>query len=324
LSAQGSSSLFITAEDMGKWLLNFETARVGGKAVIEMMHQPGKLNGGAKVDYGFGVGLVENRGIGMIVHTGGWAAYRSVVLRIPEKRFAVAILSNAGDMDTHGLALKIADLYLRLAPGKPSDRSPSKSSAAVKADPATWDPFLGTYRLGPGWLLSISREGDQLMAQATREDKFKMTPMSDRSFFVEGYGAEVDFVRENSGPVTHLLYRGINAPRLNLPESTPARLAAYVGDYWSEELRVAGRLEIHDEKLASQQRSGTWIHFLPTGADRFDAESGGMALEFTRNPAAEVTEVKVSGVRVRHIRYTRVTLPKAKPTEPTPSGSTRG
>ena len=46
-------------------------------------------------------------------------------------------------------------------------------------------------------------------------------------------------------------------------------------------------------------------------ADRFDAEDGRMALEFTRNPASEVTEVKVSGGRVRNIRYTRVTLPKA-------------
>ena len=130
----------------------------------------------------------------------------------------------------------------------------------------------------------------------------------------------MDFVRESSGAVTNLLYRGINAPKLNLPESTPARLAAYVGDYWSEELRVVARLEIHDGRLASQQRSGRWIHFLPTGADRFDAESGGIALEFTRNAAAEVTEVKVSGGRVRNIRYTRVTLPKAKPAEANPAG----
>jgi hypothetical protein len=241
---------------MGKWLLNFETARVGGKSAVEMMHQPGKLNGGAKVHYGFGVGLVEKRGIRMIVHTGGWAAYRSVVLRVPEKRFAVAILSNAGNMDTHGLALKIADLCLGLPPDKPSDQSPSKPPGAVKADPANWGPFLGTYRLGPGWLLTITREGGQLMAQATREDKFKMTPISVSSFFVEAYGAAVEFVRENSGTVTHLLYRGINAPKLNPPESTPASLAAYVGDYWSEELRVAGRLEIHDVGCTSAFTNG--------------------------------------------------------------------
>ena len=134
--------------------------------------------------------------------------------------------------------------------------------------------------------------------------------MSERTFFVEAYGATVEFVHEDSGLVTHLRYRGIKAPKLDLPESTPARLAAYVGDYWSEELRVAGRLEIHDEKLATRQRSGDWIHFLPTGAERFDAQDGRMALEFTRSLASEVTEVKISGGRVRNIRFTRVTLPK--------------
>ena len=99
---------------------------------------------------------------------------------------------------------------------------------------------------------------------------------------------------------------------MNPPESTPARLAAYVGDYWSEELQViANRIEIHDGKLANHHHTGTWLHFLPASADCFDAEAGRIALEFTRNPAGEVTEVKVSGSRVRHIRYTRVTLPKS-------------
>jgi hypothetical protein len=120
----------------------------------------------------------------------------------------------------------------------------------------------------------------------------------------------VAFVRESSGAVTNLLYRGINAPKLTAPESTPARLAAYVGDYWSEELRVVTRLEIHDGSLAVCLRSGRWIHLLPTAADSFDADYGGITLQFTRNAAGEVTEVKVSGGRVRNLRHTRVALPK--------------
>jgi CubicO group peptidase (beta-lactamase class C family) len=312
LSAQGSSSLFITAEDMGKWLLNFESARVGGKAAMELMRQPGKLNGGAPVTYGFGLDLGDYHGSLMISHGGGWAGYRSFVIYIPEKRFGVAVLSNAANMAAPGLAVKIADLYLGNSPAKPSNQLQSKPPAAVKSDPASWDPFLGTYRLGPNWLLTITREGDQLMAQASREDKFKMTPTSDTIFFVEAYGAAVEFVREPSGSVTNLLYRGINALKVSLSENTPARLADYAGDYWSEELQVAGRIEIHDGKLASRQRSGNWIHFLPSGPDRFDAESGGLVLEFTRGPASEITEAKASGGRVRNIRYTRVTLPHSK------------
>jgi len=98
-------------------------------------------------------------------------------------------------------------------------------------------------------------------------------------------------------------------PKLILPEPTPSRLVEYAGDYWSEELQVINRLEIHDEKLATRHRSGTWIHFLPTGTDRFDADRGEFSLEFQRGPGAEATEVKASGGRVRNIRYVRVKLP---------------
>jgi CubicO group peptidase (beta-lactamase class C family) len=309
LAAQGSSSLFISSEDMGRWLLNFQTAGVGGKSAIALMQQPGTLNSGEKRGYAFGLVLGRHRGMTTVSHGGSWAGYRSSVIWVPEKRFAAAILANTSNMDTWDRALKITDLYLGIAPA-PSTPASGRPPAAVEADPGAWDPFLGTYRLGPGWLLTITREGDQLMAQATHEAKFRMTPVSDTNFFVEAYRAPVAFVRQSSGAVTNLVYRGIKAPKLAVPQPTPARLGAYVGDYWSEELRVVTRLEIHDGSLAVCLRSGRWIHLLPTGADSFDAEYGGIALQFTRNGAAEVTDVKVSGSRVRNLRHTRVALPE--------------
>jgi CubicO group peptidase (beta-lactamase class C family) len=313
LAAQGSSSLFISAEDMGKWLLNFETAKVGSLAAFERMHQRGKLNRGEAVNYGFGVGLAKKRGVEVITHSGSWAGYRSVTLRIPEKRFAVAILANTANIDPDGLALKIAEFYVDF-PAPNSGKSPAKP-LAIKGDPATWEPFLGTYRLGPSWLLTITREGDQLMTQATREDKFKMTPTGTNTFYVEAYHQPVEFVRQPSGDVTNILYRGIKAPKVIVPKFTPEQLGAYVGDYWSEELRIAARVEMHDGKLAVRERSGNWVHFMPGGGERFDTEGGGPSVEFTRGSGSEITEAKVSGGRVRNIRYSRVTLPQAKQTQ---------
>jgi CubicO group peptidase (beta-lactamase class C family) len=313
LAAQGSSSLFVSAEDMGQWLLNFESGRVGGKSAIDLMRQPGRLNNGRNVDYGFGLGLADYHGSPMLTHGGAWAGYRSDVIWLPNQHFAVAILANTSGMEPHGLALKIADLYVNPPPDKPSAAPIVKPHVAVKADPGSWEPFLGTYRLGPGWMLTITRGGNQLWARATREDRFKMTPMSDTNFFVEAYGAAVAFVRNDSGTVTNLLYRGINAPKLNPADlaPTPARLAEYVGDYWSEELRIANRVELHDGKLAFHERTGNWLYFLPIDRDLFEAESAGISLEFMRNPAGEVTGVLVSAGRVRHLRYQRVTLPNA-------------
>jgi len=309
LSAQGSSSLFVSAEDMGKWLLNFESAKVGGKRAIEMMCQPGKLNNGTNVDYGFGLSLGDYHGSRMFDHGGSWAGYRTFVMLVPEKRFAVAVLANTATMNEYEQAMKITDLYLgntALASRKDSSTA-KKTPAAVKSDPATWDAFLGTYRVGHD-LLTITREGGELIAQTTREGKVKMTPTSTNIFFVEAYNQPIEFVRQPSGSVTNLLYRGINAPKIKMPELTPKRLGEYVGDYWSEELRMIVRVEVHDGKLAVCQRSGIWTNLMPSVDEWFDTEGGGFSVKFVRDPASKVIEAKVSGDRVRNVRYVRVTL----------------
>jgi len=312
LAAQGSSSLFITAEDMGKWLLNFDSGKVGGKKAIQLMQQPGKLNSGGRVDYGFGVALGTCRGNRMIVHTGGWSGYRSAVLWLPEKRLAVGLLSNAANLNSQATAQKVADVYLGSAP-EPKPKRATESKPAGKPDPKAWAAYLGTYRLGPGWLLTISREGDRLMVQATHESKFRMTPRGETEFYVPAYGAAVEFRRNAAGVVDHLDYRGIHAPRLSLPELSPAQLTSYVGDYWSDELRTAYRVELRDGQLGARTHAGTWVGLLPTDADRFDTEVGGLAIEFTRDSASAVNEMLISGSRIRHIRFHRAVLPPCRP-----------
>jgi hypothetical protein len=234
-----------------------------------------------------------------------------VVMFIPEKEFAVAVLANAGNINTSTLATKIADIYLESSsPSKPAEAAP-KLTASEKIDSSAWDSFTGTYRLGAGWLLDITREGDKLIAQATREGKFTMTPLSAAKFFVEGYGSSIEFVSDGSNSVKHLLYRGIRAPKLNLRKFTSEQLDEYVGDYWSEELGVAYRIEKRDGSLAVRQRSGAWVSLLPTGMDRFDANQGQAALDFKRNGASRITELKVSGGRIRNVRFARSTMPRA-------------
>jgi hypothetical protein len=305
LAAQGSSSLFISADDMGKWLLNFESAAVGGKQAIEQMHEPGKLNSGNKVDYAFGVELTEYNGDKITKHTGSWAGYRSIVLRVPGKRFGIAILSNLGSLPTERLAREITDLYLGYEPG-PQEQPPEKPIAEFRADPSLWKPFTGTYRLGPAWLLNVTQEGTNLMAQATREAKFEMTPLSTNRFFVKAYGADVEFVRTNSAGVAYLMYRGIHAPKLRISTCTPDLLRAYAGDYWSEELRVAYRLQVHDDELGTRHRSGTWVRLLPIDTDAFDTDPGGLSIAFRRNSKGEIIELNVSAGRIRNIRFPRV------------------
>jgi len=79
---------------MGRWLINFGTAHIGGTNAIQLMQQPGKLNSGTNVDYGFGLGLDNYRSLKNVYHTGSWAGDCAMTW-FPEKRFGVAVFANA-------------------------------------------------------------------------------------------------------------------------------------------------------------------------------------------------------------------------------------
>lgn len=307
-AAQGSSSVFTTAHDMGKWLANFDSARVGGRSAIQMTWQGSSLRSGVKVKYGFGWELGSYYGIPGVEHTGSWAGYRSDVVVVPEKRFAAAVLCNAPDVPTHAVALKLSAIYMPDVP-KPTPPAPQpKTSTSYKPTPKSWDKYLGTYRLGPSWLLTISRDEQALIAQASHEDKFDMTQIGENKFFVEAYHSSVEFNVDPSGKVRSLIYHGKLAPRIDTQELSSDRLARYTGDYWSEELRQDQRVTLEGGRLAMPFRIGT-VHLIPVGHNQFDADEGRFTIEFTEGPDGAISGLKLSLARVRNMRYTKTRLP---------------
>jgi hypothetical protein len=96
-----------TVEDLAKWMQNLDDGRVGGAAVIKQMHQRGVLNNGKELDYAFGLFIGEYRGLKKVYHGGDDAGYRSYVVRFPDQKFAIAILSNLGSFNPGGIARAI-------------------------------------------------------------------------------------------------------------------------------------------------------------------------------------------------------------------------
>jgi CubicO group peptidase (beta-lactamase class C family) len=311
LAAQGSSSLLTTADDMGRWLLNFDTMRVGGANAIRMTWQAGSLLGGKSVDYGFGWFLGSYYGIPGVEHSGSWGGYVSDVVAVPEKRFAAAVLCNAQDVATHEIAVKISNIFMPEVPAAPQTPAAIRKPTGYKANRKTWDALVGTYRLGPRWLLTISRDKDRLMAQASREDKFEMDPVGKDIFFVPAYQSSVEFKREVSGEVLSLIYHGRVAPRVNMEAIPPDRLARYAGDYWSEEVRQVAHLEVRNGQLVVENGLRGWVHLIPVAPSQFDGDERPMTLDFGDTPNGSISEVKVSLRRVRNVRYSRVVLPKS-------------
>ncbi|MBX3745518.1 MAG: beta-lactamase family protein [Verrucomicrobiae bacterium] len=310
LAARGSSSLHTTIADLGRWLVEMETGSVLGRGTIELMEQPGRTRSGGRVEYGYGVALDRHRGRQVVVHTGSWAGYRSITWRVPEHRFALGILANVTTVDTTSLARRLTDLILGMDGTASEGRidAPDREGTG-EIDGAAWTDYEGTYRLGPGWLLTIRREGGRLVTQATREASAAMTPMGSGTFHVEAYRQGMEFVRdEESGLVTHLRYRGIRAPKLEGAETEAPRLQVLAGEYWSEELRAMHRVELHDGALRCWQGPYRATRLRPVAKDHFETGNG-MSIEFRRHGNGHPVEMRYSAGRVLDVRFVRGDYP---------------
>ncbi|MDA1191015.1 MAG: serine hydrolase, partial [Candidatus Poribacteria bacterium] len=130
----GATSLFTTVEDLAKWIANFETGEVGGKAVVEALQEQGVLNDGTTLNYAMGVTVNEHRGVRMIGHSGGDAGFASQLDWYPEHRLGVVVLANLQNVSPGLRARQIADLYLAdaLEP-EPQRESPTRHPIELDA-----------------------------------------------------------------------------------------------------------------------------------------------------------------------------------------------
>lgn len=294
-----AGALLSTVDDLAKWDAGLGSGKLLKPESLAKMFTSFTLTGGGRTGYGYGwqVGTFEGRP--SQEHGGGIPGFRAHVVRLPEDRVYVAVLSNLGapQPDTQLLARKAAaiaagkpltnpapatltaeqleeyvgrfappsgprhivtrdgtrmfvqissggrteivpagqdlffvrDSFLRLrferdAGGKVArlviddwgaqpvatrDETPEPARVAIAVDPAIYDAYVGEYELAPGFMLTVTREGSQLMTQATGQAKVEVFPSSPTDFFLKIVDAQISFKKDASGAVTHLvLFQG--------------------------------------------------------------------------------------------------------------------
>jgi tetratricopeptide (TPR) repeat protein len=75
----------------------------------------------------------------------------------------------------------------------------------AKVDPRIYDAYTGQYELAPNFIITITKEEDKLMAQATGQPKFELYAQSETKFFLRVVDAQVEFVKDEKGQATGLI-----------------------------------------------------------------------------------------------------------------------
>jgi CubicO group peptidase (beta-lactamase class C family) len=187
-----AGALYSTVNDMLKWDRALHERKLLSKDSMAAMFTP------FKDGYAYGWGIGEQHGHKRVGHGGGINGFATDFQRYPDDEVCVTVLSNVMPSSPSKISRDLASILF----GQPV--STPKVREVAKVDPKIYDAYVGKYELGPNFVLTVTREGDHLMTQATGQGKIEVFPESETHFFLRVVDAQLTFVREDD-KVTHLI-----------------------------------------------------------------------------------------------------------------------
>jgi CubicO group peptidase (beta-lactamase class C family) len=200
----GDGAVNSTCEDLLKWDRALYTSKVASKKSIDEIYSPAVLNDKKVNDYGFGWALEYDKDFGKIVnHGGGWPGYMTYIERHTLNDKTIILLQNN---DGGSLPVKTIRLILY---GKPLPLPVVHKE--IKVDDAVLQSYVGEYEFEPGFVLSVTKNGNQLLSQLTGQESFEIYPESRNKFFLKVVDAQLEFVSDKNKQVAKvILYQNGN------------------------------------------------------------------------------------------------------------------
>jgi CubicO group peptidase (beta-lactamase class C family) len=306
----GAGNLLTTVGDLLKWEENLIHARVGGRALVDAMQTSATQNDGQAIGYGGGLRVGRYRGLRTIGHDGLDAGYRADVVAFPDQRLVIVALCNGATIAPGDLTRKVADAYL-------GDRLVTETLPAVKVPEAELSALAGVYWSAASDAVVRLEVKDGVLRVDGSPDP--LVPLGDGLFRVSGLTHEWRFSAPAAGTpantprelqITDFWPSPRMFTRVTAPVPSASALAAYAGQYRSDEVDTTYTVRVENGKLSVRWARETSFTLEAVGSDHFI--DGAYTVSFTRGASGDVDGLTISTRRVRRLRAER--LAAAAPT----------
>ena len=190
-----AGALYSTVEDLYLWDQALYKENFLSRKSLDAMFTPGQG------DYGYGWFITSPPGKGkLIAHGGGIKGFSTTIMRFVENKATIIVLSNFEDTNAGRVGRNLAAILFGDKFEMP------KVHKTITLDPKHYDAFVGQYELQPGVILTITKSEDRLIGQVTNQGKFELFPESETGFFLRIVDAQVKFVKNDKGEVTHVIW----------------------------------------------------------------------------------------------------------------------
>jgi hypothetical protein len=239
------------------------------------------------------------------------------MVRFPEARLSVVVLFNRFLWNMQEYALKVADLFLeeREAPKTSVERpeAPEEATGSLKLSAAQLEERVGTYFNARRAALRevtckegrLQLGGYDLISKNENAFYFEVEPQTGVAFIVALDGAVVGVKTiTDSGEYRY--------DRVEVISPAAEALAQCAGRYYSPELDLTWTLIAKDDHLVAQRHKYVDSQLTPVFVDAFGDDWGPLMgypttylVVFERDEQDLITGLRVSGTRVRHLRFVR-------------------
>jgi D-alanyl-D-alanine-carboxypeptidase/D-alanyl-D-alanine-endopeptidase len=162
--------------------------------------------------------ILHTPGGDIVEHGGGTGGYHTFIAYRPKTKVGVVMLTNAETLNgADDIALHIlTGSPIRALPPPPP--APDFGRHAVSLDAKALDALVGRYALAPQVIVTVTRDGEHLMAQLTGQGAFEVFPESPTEVFWKVVDAQASFTLGKEGRAESLTLhqngRDLPAPRL--------------------------------------------------------------------------------------------------------------
>ena len=305
----GDGAILSNVEDLLLWDRNFYNNKLNNSQnnLIEQIHVTGKLNNSKAIHYAFGLDVTEYKGQRVVQHAGGWAGYRSEMMRFPHQHMTFICLANLGSMDPTLLCQQAADIYLEnvFTPTKRKKHRTPKNNSHHLLSAAEMETFIGVYQGKQSTVAIFIRDNALYFSNGTREHQLR--PLKKKKFQLEQHPASISFTGkqnellgiEESGEQT------IKLKRIQNKRAAPLSLSIYTGEYFSPELNIKYVVTAQDNTLQLRRTPFEKPNPVrPFTENTFLCNLGEMRLHYTNGSVKGFT---LHAGRVKNIKFRKVT-----------------
>jgi hypothetical protein len=295
MNVYGNGGMLTTVGDWMKWNAMLDSQSLGAP-LVTALETRGVLNDGRKIAYALGLTVNSYKGMKDVSHGGATAGYQTFLARYPDNKVSVGVMCNGTAPSAGGIAASITDEIFG-----PFPEAPKTEAAKVSEDEL--QKFVGI------WRDEKTHTSARFVIEngVSRWRGARLVPMGGGQFTAGENQLKFTFAQDGK-PLFAETVDADGEVRRFVPEKewtpTPAELASFAGDWFSEEAGATLTVVVEGDKAFIKQRPATRLPMGPLYKDHFGVQ--GFIVWFTRDKNGKVDRMHAGASRMRDMPFVKL------------------